>query len=365
MPKDDGNGGGSRAAKKRAKKRRQQLEQEQHQQQQQEQQQNKQKRLKHHILVEKEQQQEQEQEQENGELLGCEAAVAVAVHATDSLEACSGEVNLKVGLERSILKKGRVGKGGEISTNVCTDDLDLKPKSGFKLGKKAGLDLRSTPLREIMFPNDPDRSEEGDNLDSIYQISELSTEERARLLLESILSPANINAETFYDEYFERKPLLVQHSSSTKDGDRNNQNQHVDRHQSRFDGLLSIDNIRRDLVEKKLRYGCDINVTRYSDVGGGDKRKITLDPPPLDSNNNDNDGENNGHVMADPVDVWSNFDDAGCTIRLLRPHVTNDCLYSLLGMLEHEFGCMVGSNAYLTPAASQGFAPHYDNVGEM
>ena len=36
----------------------------------------------------------------------------------------------------------------------------------------------------------------------------------------------------------------------------------------------------------------------------------------------------------------------------------------MLSNLEHEFGCMVGSNAYLTPGGSQnqGFAPHYDDI---
>lgn len=30
--------------------------------------------------------------------------------------------------------------------------------------------------------------------------------------------------------------------------------------------------------------------------------------------------------------------------------------------LERQLGCLVGSNAYLTPASSQGLAPHYDDV---
>lgn len=51
------------------------------------------------------------------------------------------------------------------------------------------------------------------------------------------------------------------------------------------------------------------------------------------------------------------------TIRfVLQKH--NDNVHSLLSNLEHEFGCMVGSNAYLTPggALNQGFAPHYDDI---
>ena len=31
-------------------------------------------------------------------------------------------------------------------------------------------------------------------------------------------------------------------------------------------------------------------------------------------------------------------------------------------MLQELFGTCVGSNTYLTPAGTQGFAPHYDDI---
>lgn len=34
----------------------------------------------------------------------------------------------------------------------------------------------------------------------------------------------------------------------------------------------------------------------------------------------------------------------------------------MLAFLQDYFGCMMGANAYLTPADSQGFAPHYDDI---
>ena len=51
-------------------------------------------------------------------------------------------------------------------------------------------------------------------------------------------------------------------------------------------------------------------------------------------------------------------------MRLLCPHKHNDEVHALLSNMEFEFGCMVGSNAYLTPdgAENQGFAPHYDDI---
>ena len=40
----------------------------------------------------------------------------------------------------------------------------------------------------------------------------------------------------------------------------------------------------------------------------------------------------------------------------------HDPLWRLLAALEEELGCNVGSNVYLTPAGSQGFAPHWCDV---
>ena len=40
----------------------------------------------------------------------------------------------------------------------------------------------------------------------------------------------------------------------------------------------------------------------------------------------------------------------------------HDPLWRLLAALEEELGCNVGSNVYLTPAGSQGFAPHWCGV---
>jgi lysine-specific demethylase/histidyl-hydroxylase NO66 len=98
-----------------------------------------------------------------------------------------------------------------------------------------------------------------------------------------------------------------------------------------------------------------LNITRYDDsVDGSFKKRYTLDPTPT---NKDDD-----FVLADAKDVWANFED-GNTIRLLCPHQYSDSIHALLSTLELEWGCMVGANAYLTPSkASQGFAPHYDDI---
>jgi lysine-specific demethylase/histidyl-hydroxylase NO66 len=120
-----------------------------------------------------------------------------------------------------------------------------------------------------------------------------------------------------------------------------------------LDGFLSKDSICELLETHPVYNGRDLNVTRYEEGTDGIKRRITLDPQA---------GNDEEFVLADSKDVWENFD-SGCTLRLLCPHEHNDALHALLSTLEWEWGCMVGANVYLTPpAASQGFAPHYDDI---
>jgi lysine-specific demethylase/histidyl-hydroxylase NO66 len=47
---------------------------------------------------------------------------------------------------------------------------------------------------------------------------------------------------------------------------------------------------------------------------------------------------------------------------MLNPQTYHRPLWELTSQLQEYFSCMVGCNTYLTPAASQGFAPHYDDI---
>lgn len=46
----------------------------------------------------------------------------------------------------------------------------------------------------------------------------------------------------------------------------------------------------------------------------------------------------------------------------MHPQQYCDELWHLNAALEDEFGCLVGANSYITPARSQGLAPHFDDV---
>ena len=72
----------------------------------------------------------------------------------------------------------------------------------------------------------------------------------------------------------------------------------------------------------------------------------------------------NLHEAGSPL-TPKRFDEAlaaGLSVRLLCPQKHHDNCWASLSGLEEYFGAMVGANAYLTPAASQGFAPHYDDI---
>jgi len=65
---------------------------------------------------------------------------------------------------------------------------------------------------------------------------------------------------------------------------------------------------------------------------------------------------------ANPEDVWRRYEEEGCSIRVLHPQRWCDPLWKMLAALERYWNCSVGCNSYLTPADSQGFSPHWDDI---
>jgi lysine-specific demethylase/histidyl-hydroxylase NO66 len=147
-------------------------------------------------------------------------------------------------------------------------------------------------------------------------------------MLQNMIDP--VSTDEFFKDYFEKKPLLTP-AVATKP----------------FEPILTKADIEQFISKQSLVYGADINVTNVID---GLRQTMDLYEDP-----------NEPSVVADSKDVWSNVG-SGCSLRLLCPHKHSDPVHKLLSTLEVTFGCMVGANAYLTPMASQGFAPHYDDV---
>jgi bifunctional lysine-specific demethylase and histidyl-hydroxylase NO66 len=200
-------------------------------------------------------------------------------------------------------------------------------------------------LVSILSMNDPNPNAssnlDDDNLlQQQQQLESLTAKQRGACLLQAILAP--ISLQEFYQKYWEKKPLVVKATAAN---------------QGRFDNLLSIQSIKAMTKKHPQYYGQDINVTKYKMASDGVKRRITLDKGSA------NDEEQATASLVDATELWSNYQQNGCTIRLLCPHKHHDAIQALLSNLETEFQCMVGANAYLTPPnASQGFAPHYDDI---
>jgi lysine-specific demethylase/histidyl-hydroxylase NO66 len=310
--------------------------------------------------------------------------------ATKPHNAAKGEID---GSTSSVLRQAKYttqkenaeGEDDDAIMDALGSDTEIEPELEELLSTL-------TPLQILLLDRNGSgtkKHDDGDDglvsdIDPLQIIPDVTTEHRARVLLGSLLSPSGVTVDEFYDKYWGKLPLLACFEQELgDDGDDaksngweedNSNNDEIIRHVTRLDGFLNRKTIDEIIQKNKLRYGLDLNVTRYTDaMGSGVRRRIALDPPPkkrikprggknLSSNNDDDGGGDVEYVVANPSDIWTNVDTSHCTLRLLRPHEHNDNVHALLSLLESEFGCQVGSNAYLTPLNSQGFAPHYDDV---
>lgn len=127
----------------------------------------------------------------------------------------------------------------------------------------------------------------------------------------------------FFARIYESEALVVAHNDT-----------------SRFDGLLSIDDVDRIVTNVDLREG------------------------QLDLANAVNPVHRNEYLdAAGYIDRGSiaDFHRGGATIILQQAHQMDPSLGRFCRALEHVFSCHVQTNLYLTPANAQGFKTHYDN----
>lgn len=140
-------------------------------------------------------------------------------------------------------------------------------------------------------------------------------------LLKWLISPVGV--DVFFEKFWEKKPCLIERENP-----------------SYFQKLISIDLIDKMLINNYVEFTKNIDVTTYKN-GVRD----TLNP----------------EGRAIPPVVWDHYAN-GCSIRLLNPQTYLPTIYAMNSSLQEIFHCMVGSNVYLTPPNSQGFAPHYDDI---
>ncbi|GIL85103.1 hypothetical protein Vretimale_9964 [Volvox reticuliferus] len=166
-------------------------------------------------------------------------------------------------------------------------------------------------------------------------------------------------ASTFTSEYWERKPLHIPANEERK---------------KFFDGLFNFDELCKmsDALEAgamllmdqdpgpkgdalsfeddvddamvraigPLMFGRDVVAVRYID---GERETLSAE-------------------FADSDTLRSLYKSSSATLQLHQPQRFVNKLWRLVAALEAQAGCLVGCNAYLTPASGQGLAPHHDDV---
>ncbi|KAG5679741.1 hypothetical protein PVAND_009285 [Polypedilum vanderplanki] len=149
---------------------------------------------------------------------------------------------------------------------------------------------------------------------------EIHSIEEGKNMFQWIIDPLSV--DEFMKIYWEKKPKLIK---------RNDQNY--------YSSLMSMETIHNMIKENHLEYTKNIDITSYRD-----ETRETHNPE--------------GKVT--PA-IWS-FYEEGCSIRILNPQTYIPTVYKMNSKLQEYFHCMIGTNVYLTPKDSQGFAPHFDDI---
>ncbi|XP_041661416.1 ribosomal oxygenase 1 isoform X2 [Cheilinus undulatus] len=242
---------------------------------------------------------------------------AFALYQTLSVEAPppAKKPSLQVSVKKKKKKENGVSK---------VNKPQVKPEV-----KKKRKKLQKTVQREESCEDIAEEDEEecvngdGEALEEVLaDLSKINnSRERASKLFQWLISP--IPAKTFFKETWEKKPILVQRK-----------NPHY------YKGLFSTAEFDRILRQEDVQYGVNLDVTSYTNG-----KRETHSPP--------------GRAL--PFTVWD-FYESGCSLRMLNPQAFSSTVWSVLSILQEQFGSMAGANIYLTPPGTQGFAPHYDDI---
>ena len=67
-------------------------------------------------------------------------------------------------------------------------------------------------------------------------------------------------------------------------------------------------------------------------------------------------------VLGSSRELRRAIDEEGWSVQVMHPQRRSASVHALLFDLENATGSLWGANSYITPPASQGFKPHYDDV---
>ena len=94
-------------------------------------------------------------------------------------------------------------------------------------------------------------------------------------------------------------------------------------------------------MDDAMQWGIDVNAARYINA-----TRETLN--------------GDGDVAAE--EMQHIYTDLGCTLQVHQPQRWDANIHRIVAALESQLGCLIGCNSYITPGATQGLAPHYDDV---
>ena len=200
-------------------------------------------------------------------------------------------------------KRKRMGKGKKSFTDEHPIIIDIT-KTYNKNDEKDSEIFETAQEPEV---------EEVSSLDNILLNEDnLSSSMTARRLFAYLIAPMDV--ETFYSQYFEKKPLVI--------------HRHTPNYYHNF---FSKNEMSTIFKQHTLSYGQDVDVTKY--IHG---ERTTLNPE--------------GKATLKQIDEYLQD---GASIRLLAPQQFSDPLWQILSVLEEEWGCMAGANTYYTPKGTQ------------
>jgi Cupin superfamily protein len=236
------------------------------------------------------------------------------------------------------------GNKSKSETSDVTPTTKKSPKYSADTLSRASLELDNAASAATPSSSSAVKSKSQDELLKLSIKEVLNLEEivdvdcptRAAAVLSIILSP--FDRSTFYSDYWEKRPL---HCGSAADKKRS------------IRGLLSTKQFRNILKSQSLLYGLDVTTSKikadYSSMLPGAPLS-EIDQEEL--------------VEAKETELLQHFEE-GFSIRLTCPQKFHDPLWSLLSVLEFEFGSRVGCRVELLPPNGAGFKPKYDNFDSI
>ncbi|CAF0898292.1 unnamed protein product [Brachionus calyciflorus] len=222
-------------------------------------------------------------------------------------------------IERNVDKKIKKNKKQEKHQNKKEipvqkkqkKSIETKPTEVTKKIKKNKKNAKKDVYSDKDFEDDEEE----------YEPVMFDSRQEAANLFKRIVAPVKINQ--FFSTYWEKKPLLIKRNKETY-----------------YKSWFSCEEFDWIMRNHNLEFTTNIDIVTYINE---EKKKHNPE----------------GRAYA-PL-VWDFFQQ-GCSIRLLNPATYSQNVWKYLSILQELFGCCVGSNVYLTPAGTQGFAPHYDDI---